>query len=134
MNSICPAGEELIYRYTTEECGMQLRRYSINECQTCPVQSKCTTGTERRISQWEHEHLIDAASQRLARDPDLMTLRRCTVEHPFGTIKAWMGATHFLTRRLRGVRTEMALNVLVYNIKRMVSPIGIRRLIAAIAA
>lgn len=57
-----------------------------------------------------------------------MTLRRCTVEHPFGTIKAWMGATYFLTRRLKNVRTEMALNVLAYNIKRMVNLIGIRRL------
>jgi len=69
---------------------------------------------------------------RLRRDPVPMTLRRSTVEHPFGTIKAWMGATHFLTRRLRGVRTEMALNVLAYNIRRMVALIGIRRLIEAI--
>jgi hypothetical protein len=69
---------------------------------------------------------------RLGRDPDPMTLRRCTVEHPFGTIKAWMGATHFLTRSLKNVRTEMALNVLAYNIKRMASLIGIRRLMQAI--
>ncbi len=61
-----------------------------------------------------------------------MTLRRCTVEHPFGTIKAWMGTTHFLTRRLKNVRTEMALNVLAYNIKRMISIIGIRGLLTAI--
>jgi hypothetical protein len=131
---VCPAGEELIYRYTTEERGVQLRRYWINECQTCPLQSKCTTGTERRITRWEHEHLVDAAHQRLGRDPDPMTLRRSTVEHPFGTIKAWMGTTHFLTRRLKNVRTEMALNVLAYNIKRMISLIGIRSLMRAISA
>lgn len=85
---VCPAGETLIYRYTTEERGVQVRRYWINECQTCPLQSRCTTGTERRISRWEHEHLIDAMRERLNRDTDPMTLRRCTVEHPFGTIKA----------------------------------------------
>lgn len=131
---VCPAGEELIYRYTTEERGVQVLRYWINECQTCPLKSRCTTGTERRISRWEHEHLIDAMRERLSRDTDPMTLRRCTVEHPFGTIKAWMGHTHFLMRRLKNVRTEMALNVLAYNIKRVVSLIGIRRLMQAIPA
>lgn len=129
---VCPAGEELIYRYTTEERGVQVRRYWINQCQTCPLRSKCTTGTERRISRWEREHLIDGMGSRLGSDPDPMTLRRCTVEHPFGTIKAWMGATHFLTRRLKNVRSEMALNVLAYNIKRMINLIGIRRLMQAI--
>ena len=129
---VCPAGEELIYRYTREERGLHVRRYWINECQTCPVQRGCTNGTERRITRWEHEDLVDAARERLGRDPDPMTLRRCTVEHPFGTIKAWMGHTHFLTRRLKNVRSEMALNVLAYNIKRMVSLIGIRGLMAAI--
>lgn len=128
---VCPAGEDLIYRYTTEERGLQVRRYWINKCQTCPLRSKCTTGTERRITRWEHEELIDEMGNRLGRDPDPMTLRRCTVEHPFGTIKAWMGATHFVTRQLKNVRSEMALNVLAYNIKRMAALIGIQRLIAA---
>lgn len=131
---VCPAGEDLTYRYTTEERGVQVRRYWINECQTCPLRNRCTTGTERRITRWEHEHLIDAMRERLSRDTDPMTLRRCTVEHPFGTIKAWMGHTHFLTSRLKNVRTEMALNVLAYNIKRVISLIGIRRLMQAIPA
>ena len=129
---VCPAGEDLVYRYTTEERGIQIRRYWINACQTCPLQSKCTTGTERRISRWDHEHLVDDMNNRLGRDPDPMTLRRCTVEHPFGTIKAWMGATHFLTRTLKNVRTEMALHVLAYNIKRIVALVGIRRLLQII--
>lgn len=60
-----------------------------------------------------------------------MSLRRCTVEHPFGTIKAWMGSTHFLTRRLRNVRSEMALNVLAYNIKRMLALLGVGGLMRA---
>ena len=85
---VCPSGEDLIYRCTTEERGVQVRRYWVNECQTCPLRSRSTTGTERRISRWEHEHLVDHMGSRLSRDPDPMTLRRCTVEHPFGTIKA----------------------------------------------
>lgn len=68
---------------------------------------------------------------RLGRDPDYMTLRRYTVEHPFGTIKAWMCSTHFLTRRLTNVRSEMALNVLAYNIKRMVALLGVGVLMRA---
>jgi transposase len=128
----CPADNELTYRYTREEGGLQVRRYWINECQHCPLQPRCTSGKERRITRWEHEDLIDEMRERLSRDPDPMTLRRCTVEHPFGTIKAWMGATHFQMRRLKNVRTEMALHVLAYNIKRMVALIGIRRLMEAI--
>ena len=128
----CPAGKELIYRYTREEGGLQVRRYWINDCQHCPLQRRCTSGKERRITRWEHEHLVDAMRERLSRDPDPMTLRRCTVEHPFGTIKGWMGATHFQMRRLKNVRTEMALHVLAYNIKRMVALVGIRRLMESI--
>jgi transposase len=124
----CPAGEALTYRYTTEEEGLQLRRYWTGECPSCPLRSRCTTGKERRITRWEHEHLIEAAQARLRAASGPMTMRRSTVEHPFGTIKAWMGSTHFLTRRLNNVRTEMALNVLAYNIKRLVSLVGIRRL------
>ncbi|MFD0982847.1 IS1182 family transposase, partial [Tropicimonas aquimaris] len=128
----CPAGKELTYRYTREEGGLKVARYWINDCQHCSLQSRCTSGKERRITRWEHEHLVDDMQERLRRDPDPMTLRRCTAEHPFGTIKAWMGATHFLTRRLKNVRTEMALHVLAYNIKRVISLIGIRPLMEAI--
>jgi hypothetical protein len=87
----CPACEDLTYRYTTEERGIQLRPYWVTACQTCPLQSKCTTGTERRITRWKHEHLFDDMGNRLGRDPDAVTLRRCTVEQPFGTkpCKAW---------------------------------------------
>jgi transposase len=130
----CPAGEDLTYRYTTEEDGLQLRRYWTSACQTCPVKASCTTGKERRITRWEHEHLVEAMQERLGREGNGMTLRRCTVEHPFGTIKAWMGATHFQMRRLKHVRTEMALQVLAYNIKRMMALVGISGLAAAIRA
>ncbi len=128
----CPAGEALTYRYTTEEDGLELRRYWTGECGGCPIKARCTTGKERRITRWAREHLIEAARARLIGPTEPMTVRRGTVEHPFGTIKAWMGATRFLTRRLRNVRTEMALNVLAYNIKRMVALIGIRGLMTAV--
>lgn len=130
----CPAGETLTYRYTTEEAGLVVRRYWANVCQSCPVKARCTTGKERRITRWEHEHLVEAMQDRMSRDPALMALRRSTVEHPFGTIKAWMGATHFRMRTLGHVRTEMAFHVLAYNIKRMISLIGVRGLLAAIPA
>ncbi len=130
----CPAGEALTYRYTTEEDGLELRRYWTGDCGDCVMKIHCTTGKERWITRWTHEHLIDAARARLIRPSEPMTVRRSTVEHPFGTIKAWMGTTHFLTRRLRHVKTEIALNVLAYNIKRMVALIGIRGLMAAVKA
>ncbi|SDX99067.1 IS1182 family transposase [Roseicitreum antarcticum] len=131
---VCPTGDELTYRYTRDEDGLQVRRYWTNECQNCPVKSRCTTGTERRVTRWEYEHLVDEMRDRLRSADDPMTLRRSTVEHPFGTIKAWMGTTHFLMRRLKNVRTEMALNVLAYNIKRMVALVGIKGLMAAMPA
>lgn len=109
------------------------RRYWQNDCQYCPLKTRCTTGKERRIARWEHEHLIEAMYVRMDGTPDLMRTRRCTVEHPFGTIKAWMGATHFQMRRMRNVKTEMALNVLAYNMKRMINLIGVRPLLMAMA-
>jgi hypothetical protein len=131
---VCPAGKALTYRYTTEEKDLMLRRYWRNDCPSCPLRAQCTTGKERRITRWEHEHLIEAMYCRMEENPNLMRTRRCTVEHPFGTIKAWMGSTHFQMRRLRNVRTEMALHVLAYNIKRMVNMIGATALLKAITA
>ncbi len=130
----CPAGKTLIYRYTREERGQMHRRYWQNDCQFCAQKACCTTGKERRITRWEHEYLIDDMHARIDEIPDLMRTRRSTVEHPFGTIKAWMGATHFQMRRLVNVKTEMAMNILAYNIKRTINLIGVRCLIRAIAA
>ena len=116
---LCPAGEQLTYHYTNEEEGKTLRRYWTTACQACALKSKCTTGKERRISRWEHEAVLEAVQARLDRNPDKMRVRRQTVEHPFGTIKSWMGATHFQMRTLKNVSTEMALHVLAYNMKRV---------------
>ncbi len=128
----CPAGQALTHRTTTEQQGLQMRRYWTNACKDCALKSRCTTGQERRVSRWEHEHLVEASNARRRSPSAPMSVRRSTVEHPFGTIKAWAGPCHFLTRRLGGVRTEMALNVLAYNIKRMIALVGIKGLMAAI--
>jgi transposase len=129
----CPAGERLPYRYTNEEAGKVLRRYWTTACAKCSLKSQCTTGPERRITRWEHEHLLDAVQQRLDANPRAMRQRRETVEHPFGTIKARMGATHFLTKTLPKVAAEMALSVLAYNLTRAMNIVGIRPMMAAIA-
>ena len=129
----CPAGQALTYRFSREENGVMLRRYWYGDCPNCPLRDRCTTGKERRISRWEHEHLNEANRARLNANPDLMRIRRRTAEHPFGTIKARMGATHFQMRRLRNVRTEMALHVLAYNITRAMNLIGAGPLLRAIA-
>jgi transposase len=128
---ICPAGEMLPYRYTNEESGLILRRYWTNVCQDCAIKHKCTTGKERRITRWEHEHVLEAVQYRLDQHPEKMRLRRETVEHPFGTIKARMGATHFLLKTLPRVASEMALHVLAYNLTRVMNIMGTRPLIAA---
>src|SRR5271156_5310722 len=131
---VCPAGEKLAYHYTTEENGLVLRRYWTNVCQSCAIKPTCTTGKERRITRWEHEHILEAVQRRLDEHPEKMRQRRETVEHPFGTIKARMGATHFLMKTLPRVASEMALHVLAYNLTRVMNILGIRPLMAAMTA
>ena len=130
----CPAGERLTYRMTGEENGKLMHRYWTSANPNCPLKSKCTTGSERRIPRWEHEHVLEAVQERLDRDPDAMRRRRETVEHPFGTIKARMGATHFLCKTLPKVAAEMALHVLAYNLTRVLNIMGVRPLLEAIRA
>ena len=127
----CPAGERLVYRFTGEEDGKKIRRFWTSACKMCPLKAQCTTGPERRISRWEHEAVLEKVQARLDNTPDAMAVRRSTVEHPFGTIKCWMGATHFLTMTLPKVATEMALNVLAYNMKRVMTILGVRALVDA---
>ena len=130
----CPAGEKLAYRYSNIENDQPLRRYWTNACGSCVLKTACTTGKERRITRAEDEHVLEAVQQRLDADPTAMRRRRETVEHPFGTIKARMGATHFLTRTLPKVATETALAVLAYNFTRVMNILGVGPLIAAIRA
>jgi transposase len=129
---VCPAGERLTYHYTNEENGLVLHRYWTNACQSCAIKQSCTTGKERRVTRWAHENLLEVVQRRLDEHPEKMRQRRETVEHPFGTIKARMGATHFLMKTLPRVAAEMALHVLAYNLTRVMNIMGPGRLIAAI--
>jgi len=120
----CPAGQALIWRYVTVERGLQLHRYWSSHCQHCAIKEKCTPSTERRIARWAHEDALETMQNRLDYAPDSMRIRRQTVEHPFGTIKLWMGSAHFLTKTLKRVSTEMSLHVLAYNLKRVMKILG----------
>ena len=130
----CPAGQRAIRRFTTIENGMRLHKYWSSDCPACPIKAQCTPAPYRRIARWEHEQVLETMQDRLDRAPAAMALRRQTVEHPFGTLKAWMGSTHFLTKTLPRVSTEMSLHVLAYNLKRVMKIMGTGPLIAAMRA
>jgi hypothetical protein len=123
----CPAGQRAIYRYTSDDRGLQVRTYWASACPACPMKAQCTTGENRRIRRWEHEAVTDRVQQQLDRMPRAMTVRKSTIEHVFGTLKHWMGWTHFLMRGIRNVATEMSLSVLAYNFKRVLSILGFER-------
>lgn len=108
--------------------------YWTTVCGECPVKSRCTTANLRAIRRWEHEDVVEAVQKRLDENPSAMRTRRETVEHPYGTIKMRMGATHFLCRTLPKVATEMALAVLTYNLTRVINILGVGPLIEAIKA
>lgn len=129
----CPAGALLPRHMTSVEKGLTLHRYwDLASCQSCDLKPQCTPSKERRITRWEHEAVVDALQIRMDRRPDAMRQRRRTVEHPFGTIKAWMGSTHFLMKRLPNVKTEIGLHILAYNLKRAIAIMGAPPLMAAI--
>jgi hypothetical protein len=127
----CPAGQRAIFRFAREEGGRLVRIYWSSACPGCARRAECTTTDYRRIRRWEHEHLLEAMQQRLDRMPQAMILRRRTIEHVFGTLKCWMGSTHFLTKRLHNVGTEMSLQVLAYNFKRVIQLLGMRKTMRA---
>jgi transposase len=134
---ICPANEALPYRFSSVENGLAVKRYWVDAptCRACELKPQCSNSKQsRRITRWEHQDEIDHLDDLMASMPDSMLIRKQTVEHPFGTIKSWMGSTHFLTRGFKNVRTEMNLHVLAYNLKRMMSIHGQDKLIAAITA
>jgi transposase len=130
----CPAGERLIWRMTSEENGLTLHRYWSSNCKACSLKAQCTTSKERRVTRWEHEAILEAMQDRLDCDPGIMRIRRQTVEHPYGTLKLWMGSAHFLTKTLDRVSTEMSLHVLAYNLKRVMNILGVKPLLQAIRA
>lgn len=131
---LCPAGQRLTHRFISEEKEMKLHVYFSSSCGSCELKAHCTTGKERRIKRGEHEGVLESMQERLEKNPDAMLLRKQTVEHPFGTIKHWMGSTHFLMRTLEHVSTEMSLHVLAYNMKRVISIMGMRTLMEKMQA
>ena len=130
----CPANQTLIWRYSTVERGLKLHRYWSSNCKLCAIKEKCTPGEQRRVTRWEHENVLETMQNRLDQAPDSMRIRRQTVEHPFGTLKLWMGSAHFLTRTLDRVSTEMGLHVLAYNLKRVMKITGTAALMDAMKA
>ena len=130
----CPAGEALIWRFASVEKGMMNHRYWSSNCKGCSLKDKCTPSSQRRVTRWEHQDVLDDMQTRLEQTHDAMRIRRSTVEHPYATIKAWMGATHFLTKGLERVKAEMSLHVLAYNFRRLMAILGIERMLSAIRA
>ena len=130
----CPADETLTRRFSTTDKGQTFHIYATDACADCPLKADCTKAERRQIKRWEHEALIDEMQERLDHRPDAMRQRRSTVEHPFGTLKSWMGAAHFQTRTLEKVKTEMSLHVLAYNLKRVIKILGPQPLMAAMRA
>ena len=130
----CPADQSLIWRFAAVEKGMTLNRYWSSNCKGCPLKDKCTPSQQRRVTRWEHQDVLDDMQTRLEQSADAMRIRRCSVEHPFGTIKSWMGATHFLTKGLERVKTEMSLHVLAYNFKRLITLLGVAGMMEAVRA
>jgi transposase len=127
----CPAGKRAIWRYSSIEGGLRTDTYWSSACPRCPIRSQCTPADYRRIRRWEDEEVLERMQARLDQMPKAGILRRRTVEHVFGTFKAWMGATHFLMKTIPKVRTELSLHVLAYNLKRMIQLLGVQQLIAA---
>jgi transposase len=130
----CPAGQSLIWRFSTVENGMTNHRYWSSNCKGCALKDRCTPSQNRRVTRWEHQDVLDDMQARLDANPDAMRLRRSSVEHPYGTIKSWMGATHFLTKGMERVKTEMSLHVLAYNFRRLMAILGIESMMNAIRA
>lgn len=132
---ICPAQQELTYRGTWKKRNRQIKFYEASGCNECPLKSKCTTSkyNNRRIERWVHEDILEDMQQRLEKNPQMMELRKQLVEHPFGTIKHWMGHRHFLTRGFEKVSGEFALAALTYNMRRVINIIGVKELVKMLA-
>jgi hypothetical protein len=124
----------LIYRYTWDDKGKETKRYWSSACPSCPLKPQCTTGKNRRVSRWVHEAVLDKVESRMDENPLMMRVRKSTVEHPFGTLKYWMGATHFQMRTLERVSGEMSLHILAYNLKRMMRIMGVLPLMEGMRA
>ena len=130
---VCPASQELAYRFSTTEKDRELRYYRARGCRQCAIKSQCTRNqANRTITREAHEHLMEEMAERVKRKPHILKLRKALVEHPFGTMKRVMNAGYFLCKGLAAVRAEMSLTVLAYNLKRVLNILGVAALMAAL--
>ena len=121
-------------RRLEQEANKTIHRYWSSACPQCRIKSQCTVGKYRRVSRWEHVEVLEAMEERVNRMSNCMRIRGSTVEHPFGTIKSWLGPTHFQMKTLKHVSAEMSLHVLAYNLKRMLRIVGALPLMEAMRA
>jgi hypothetical protein len=132
---VCPAGSVLTKSAARSDRHGDIDHYRNPEaCHACAMRTRCTPEKVKRSKRWKHEAVLEAMQRRLDAMPDAMAVWRATVEHVFGTLKAWMGSTPFMTKSLKGVGTEMSLVILAYNVKRMIRLFGATWLIQAIRA
>ena len=131
---VCPAGKRLTYRFAATEKSRDIKYYFGAPCSACDLKPKCTRAKKggRRITRWVDEDILDDMERRVLERPEMTKLRKTLVEHPFGTLKRWMGVQPFLTRGLSNVKTEMSLSVLAYNMKRAINILGTQRLMTAL--
>ena len=131
---LCPAKEKLNYRFTTREKNRTIRYYTATACKRCRLKPKCNRNKDcRRITRWVKEEILEAMDKRMTANPLMMECRKQLVEHPFGTMKRWMDQGYFLMRGLEKVRTEFSLTVLAYNIKRVITILGVKNMVSALA-
>ena len=127
----CPQGEELTFRFETEEKGRATRYYATSACGGCPIKARCTENKGgRRITRWADEHVVEAMAERVRAHPEIMKQRKELIEHVFGTMKRSMDQGYFLLRTRKKVAAEMSLTVLAYNLKRVITIMGVAGLIA----
>jgi hypothetical protein len=130
---LCPANQELTYRFSTYELGRGLRYYRATGCKGCRLKKQCTRNkANRTITREDNEELVEQMAERMKAQPEKFKLRKQLAEHPFGTIKRWMGYTHFLLKGLQKVRVEWSLITLAYNLKRVLNLVSFENLMAAL--
>ena len=130
---VCPAGAELTYRFNTFELGRELRYYRASGCKTCALRQQCTRNkANRTITREADEAVMEAMAARVRAHPEKLRLRKQLCEHPFGTMKRFLGYTHFLLKGLVKVRGEWSLMTLVYNLKRVLNLVSFDKLMAAV--
>ena len=126
----CPASKRLRFAGASRDRATRLqRRYTTTACHTCGLRAQCTRGQQRWILRWEHEGRLDTITQRTRERPDARSLRHQLSEHPFGSMKRWMDQGYFLMRGLHNVRAEFSLTVLAYNFRRVITLLGMPRLL-----